>query len=251
MIETLAERLSDSPYIDAVSYGHTISDGSVIRPAETNWHMVLMRHQGETQMLMTGPLTSSERIGWQAGGELLWLRFELGVYMPHLPLKYFIDREEALPNASSQRFWLKSTAWQFPNYENVETFVARLVKEEILISDPVVSAVMQEQPQYIAPRTVRHHFTQATGLTQKQVRQIERAQAAALMLKRGVSILDTVYELGYFDQPHLTRSLKQWIGYTPAQLYRSSIDCHFIQDPALWPDYTPHGDTVINHAAQA
>ena len=36
--------------------------------------------------------------------------------------------------------------------------------------------------------------------------------------KRGLSILDVVYEAGYFDQPHLTRSLKYYIGQTPAQI---------------------------------
>jgi AraC-like DNA-binding protein len=240
MIVTLAERLSDSPYIDAVAQGCTTGNGSVIRPAETNWHMVLLKAQGKIQLLMTGPLTTSGVVEWEEGGELLWLRFKLGVYMPHLPLRNVVDMEQPLPGASSQRFWLKSSAWQFPDYENVETFVERLVKEEILVIDPVVSAVKQNVPQYVAPRTLRHHFLRATGLTQNQVFQIERAQSAAMMLKQGVSILDTAYELGYFDQPHLTRALKQWIGYTPAQLYRSSIDCHFIQDPALWPDYTPH-----------
>jgi AraC-like DNA-binding protein len=84
---------------------------------------------------------------------------------------------------------------------------------------------------------VRHHFQQATGLSHKQVTQIERAQRAAHLLKGGVSILDTVYELGYYDQPHMTRALKQWVGYTPAQLYRSDISCHFLQDPTLLPDY--------------
>jgi AraC-like DNA-binding protein len=33
-----------------------------------------------------------------------------------------------------------------------------------------------------------------------------------------VSIGDVVYQAGYADQPHLTRSLKRFIGYTPAQL---------------------------------
>jgi AraC-like DNA-binding protein len=41
-------------------------------------------------------------------------------------------------------------------------------------------------------------------------------------LQQGVPIPDAVYEAGYFDQPHLTRSLKQWVGHTPAQLVRSS-----------------------------
>jgi AraC-like DNA-binding protein len=69
---------------------------------------------------------------------------------------------------------------------------------------------------------VRNRFLRATGLTQGRVRQIERAQRAATLLRRGRPISDAVHKVGYFDQPHLTRSLKQWIGHTPAQILRSS-----------------------------
>jgi methylphosphotriester-DNA--protein-cysteine methyltransferase len=62
----------------------------------------------------------------------------------------------------------------------------------------------------------------ATGLTQNHIHQFQRAQRAAALLQQGFSILDTVVEAGYFDQPHLTRSLKQWIGHTPAQVMRLS-----------------------------
>ncbi len=34
----------------------------------------------------------------------------------------------------------------------------------------------------------------------------------------GVSILDTVHQAGYFDQAHLTRSLRRLIGETPMRL---------------------------------
>ncbi|MCB0139261.1 MAG: AraC family transcriptional regulator, partial [Caldilineaceae bacterium] len=41
----------------------------------------------------------------------------------------------------------------------------------------------------------------------------------------GVSILDAVDEAGYYDQPHLTRALRQWVGYTPAQiLHADDVD---------------------------
>jgi methylphosphotriester-DNA--protein-cysteine methyltransferase len=96
------------------------------------------------------------------------------------------------------------------------------VQEELLVCDPVVSAVLQDQPQAMAPRTIRHRFLHATGLTQKHIRQHERALQTARLLQQGVSILDTTYELGYFDQPHLTRSLKQFIGHTPTQLVQLS-----------------------------
>jgi methylphosphotriester-DNA--protein-cysteine methyltransferase len=37
-------------------------------------------------------------------------------------------------------------------------------------------------------------------------------------LEQGMPIRDTVFEAGYFDQPHLTRALKHFIGQTPAQI---------------------------------
>jgi Helix-turn-helix domain len=67
-------------------------------------------------------------------------------------------------------------------------------------------------------RIAQRHFLRTTGLTQSAVRQIERARYATILLQQGVSILDVVYEAGYFDQPHLTRSLKYFIGQTPTQI---------------------------------
>jgi hypothetical protein len=236
MIVTLAERVSDSPYVEAVSYGYTASAGSTIRPAESHWHMVVVKHASNIQVVCAGPLTTSGIATWGEGAEILWIRFRVGTFMPHLPLKGCVDVETLLPTAASHSFWLKSGAWQLPDYENVETFIAHLVHDEVLVCDPVVTAVLQDQPHNLSPRTIRHRFLQATGMTRNQIYQIERAQRAALLLKEGVSILDTTYELGYFDQPHLTRSLKQWVGFTPAQLYRGDISCQFIQDSSLLPE---------------
>lgn len=170
--------------------------------------------------MVVGPWTTSGVISYTEGAELLWIKLKLGTFMPHLPPRHFLDKETILPGAASQSFWLNGSAWQFPNYENVETFVDRLVRDDVLVCDPVVNAVLQDQPQELAFRTVRHRFLQATGLTQSQIRQAERAQRAAALVRQGVPILDTIYEAGYFDQPHLTRSLKQWVGYTPAQIVR-------------------------------
>jgi hypothetical protein len=47
-------------------------------------------------------------------------------------------------------------------------------------------------------------------------------------LKQGVSILDTVYQAGYFDQAHLTRSLKYLIGQTPGQIIRAEEQLSFL-----------------------
>ena len=104
--------------------------------------------------------------------------------------------------------------------------------DEVLAYDPLVNAVLQGEPTEMSPRTVRHRFLRATGLTQSHILQFERARQAERLLQQGWSILDTVFEAGYFDQPHLTRSLKQFIGYTPAQVIRRSQpeDCRSVQD---------------------
>ena len=107
---------------------------------------------------------------------------------------------------------------RIPPYEQVETFVNRLVREEVLLRDPVVNAVLAGQPQKLSARTVRRHFLHATGLTPKALEQISRAQRAAALLEQGVALLDVVYQAGYADQPHMTRSLKHFIGHTPAQI---------------------------------
>jgi AraC-like DNA-binding protein len=216
------ERSSDSPYIDTITWGRTTADGGTIRPAEAHWHMVLVRWQGEQKLLVVGPWTTAGEVSWLAGAEILWLRFSLGTYMPHLPTRNLRDAETPLPDASSRSFWLKGSAWQFPQAGQVEIFIECLVREAVLARDPVVAAALQDRLNGTPPRTIRHHFLHTTGLSFKQITQLERAQHAAALITGGVSILDTVYEAGYFDQPHLTRALKRFIGYTPAQLARTT-----------------------------
>jgi hypothetical protein len=238
------ERPSDSPYVELVTRGWTSRDGTTIRPAECHWHMVFVKVNGRMLPIVVGPLTSAGVATFGEGAELLWIKFRLGTCMPHLPARDVLDVETVLPGAASRSFYLKGAALQFPEYENVETFVKRLVHDEVLVHDPVVDAALQGHPPDISPRTVRHRFLHSTGLTHRHIRQVERAKRAEALLRQGLSILDTVHEAGYFDQPHLTRALRQWIGYTPAEIVRLSAPaCHSVQDSAPALDY--HANVLI------
>jgi hypothetical protein len=213
------QRPSNSPYVEAVTHGLTESDGSTVRPAECRWHLVVARQAGGVRALAVGPLTGAGIASWAAGAEILWIRFSLGTFMPHVPARNLLDTETVLPDATSKSFWLGGSAWPFPDHENVETLVERLVREGVLARDPVVGAASTGRPpQGLSPRTLRHRFLSATGLSQGAVRQVERANRAAARLRRGVPIPDVVHEEGYFDQPHMTRSLKRWVGHTPARV---------------------------------
>jgi hypothetical protein len=210
-------RTSDSPYVDTVMRGWTVADGPAIRPAETHWYMVIVRHSGGVQALVVGPWSAAGVTSYLKDAELLWVRFPLGTFMPHLPVRRILNLETTLPNGAWRTFWLDGISWQYPDYDNVETFVDRLVREDVLVHDPVISSALDDRPQDISPRTLRDHFLRATGLSQNHIRQAIRAERAAGLLAQGVPILDVTYTLGYFDQPHLTRAMKRFVGMTPAQ----------------------------------
>jgi hypothetical protein len=216
-------RCSDSPFVESITSGRTLNDGSTIRPAESHWHMVFVRVEGQAHAIVVGALPSAGVVSWGQGAEILWVKFKLGVFMPHLPARNFLNTETMLPKAAGPSFWLRGAAMPFPNFENADTFLHRLAREQTLAYDPSIGAALQNPRNDISPRTLRHRFLRATGLTQTHIRQMQRAQRAEQLLKQGVSILDTVEEAGYFDQPHLTRALKRWIGFTPAEIARQAL----------------------------
>lgn len=222
MSATFEGRLSDSPYIEMVWRGRVERDYSPVCPADVRWNLLFVKYNGKVQVSVEGPTTKSVLKNQFEGSEFLVIKFALGAFMPILPASNFVDEAAMLPEGAGKSFWLNSSTWQLPDYDNAETFVDRLVREELLVRDPIVTAVLQDQPPAISPRTVRRRFLFATGLTQGSIRQIERAQQAAALLEKGTPILDAVYEVGYADQPHLTRSLRRFYGQTPAQIARVS-----------------------------
>jgi methylphosphotriester-DNA--protein-cysteine methyltransferase len=113
--------------------------------------------------------------------------------------------------------------------------VQLLVRKGVLVRDPVVDAALQGQLVDLSARTVQRHFLRTTGLTQGAVRQIERARHATKLLQEGASVADTAMEAGYFDQPHLTRSLKYFIGQTPKQISRNSEQLSLLYKTAPLP----------------
>ena len=53
------ERPSDSPYVETIMHGRTLSDDSPLRPAECHWHMVFVRKDGEVRVVFVGPWTTA------------------------------------------------------------------------------------------------------------------------------------------------------------------------------------------------
>ena len=217
------DRASDSPVVERVWRCHSEGADPFLSIAASRCELVVSRLQGKVSVTMRGPETRATPMGDCPGdGEWLGILLKLGTFLPPLPTTTLVDAEVNLPAVSRNSFWLFGSAWQLLDYDNADTFVDWLVRKDLLARDPVVDAALQGQLQDRDLRTIQRRFSRTTGLTQSAVRQIERARSAASLLQQGVSILDTVLEAGYFDQPHLTRSLKHFIGQTPAQILEKS-----------------------------
>jgi AraC-like DNA-binding protein len=218
MLFTFDVRPSDSPFVERIWRAHSERAGSFLSVAMSHWEMVVTRQHGETMLTVRGPESRATPLHCAAGGEWLGIRFALGTVMPHLPASGLVDGALHLPDAGGRSFWLHRSAWQFPDFENADTFVDRLVRDGLLAREPIVQAALQDRPKDRSVRTAQRRFLRTIGLTYSAVRQIERARYAATLLQQGRPILDVVHAAGYFDQPHLTRSLKHFVGQTPAQI---------------------------------
>ena len=91
-----------------------------------------------------------------------------------------------------------------------------------------MSAALSGEWQALSRRSTQRHFVQATGITHLAYRQIQRARYATTLLQSGVAILDAVHQAGYFDQAHLTRSLRRLMGETPARVRQRAKQLSFL-----------------------
>ena len=212
----------ESPYIEWVGHGYTVADGLEMRPAEYNWHLNFTRQAGVLRTLVVGALELARPLSYTAGAESLWIRFRVGTFLPKIRPTTVLNREIELPVGSGNNFWLSDRVLAIPTFENADTFAEHLMPVGALACDPLVDAALRDELAGVPNRTIRHHFRHSTGLRRGFIRQIRRAQQAVRLLRQGNPPLDTAHELGYSDQPHLTRSLKRFLGDTPGGIQVSS-----------------------------
>lgn len=223
MFPHLEERSPDSPFVERIWSTHSEQVGAFTSISTAVWSMVVARLQGRITISLHGPETGATRKDFPPEAEWFGIAFKLGTFVPDILPGSLIDRNIVLPETSGRGFWLCHSTWQFPSFENADTFVERLVRASILVHEPVATGDDATQSPPLSLRTVQYRILRSTGLSRRTIRQIERARYATALLKQGVSILDTVYQAGYSDQPHLTRSLKHFIGHTPAEIPSTPI----------------------------
>jgi AraC-like DNA-binding protein len=203
--------------------------------------MVLTGLRGKSFLTLRGPETTATPVDCPAEGQWVGIRFKPGVFMPRfLPGTLRDHNDVTLPPATGQSFWPNGSALEYPSFDNAKSLVKRLAKSGILSRDPVVEDTLLRRPRELSLRSAQRHFLRATGVTYAAFSQIERARYATILLREGVPILDVVNRLGYFDQAHLTRSLRRFIGETPAKIMRRQRQLSFLYKTEFPPIVDSH-----------
>jgi hypothetical protein len=186
--------------------------------ATVSWGLVFFEHEGRPYASVTGPETVSGTAPVPEDVMFVGIEFAVGTSLRAVPTSALVDGGVELPDTTRRTFRLDGARWEIPGPDDAEALVDRLVRCGAVVRDPLVAAVRRGDRPAVTERTVERRFRAATGLTRGAVRQIERARAAAQALAAGVPVADAVAELGYFDEPHLARSLRRYVGRTARQL---------------------------------
>lgn len=220
----VVDRASDSGFVERVWRTEGRDQDRMLSVTNSNWEIVITRGRGEVKVVIRGPETRTTLVDIPELDEAIGIVFAHGTAMPHLPVGRLVDTAVDAP-AAGRRVLLSGDAWELPSYESAEDFVGQLARSGLLRRDPLVSeAAAGADDHGLTARTVQRRVAASTGLTLGAIRQIERARSAAMLLQsETVPALDVVHRLGYYDQPHMARSLARFIGRTATDL-RSPAD---------------------------
>ncbi|MGH1547660.1 hypothetical protein ACRAWB_00120 [Leifsonia poae] len=144
------------------------------------------------------------------------MRLALGATLTALPAPLLVDRFVELPT-DGRWFDLLGERVQIPQFADAEEFVALLVRRGSVVLTDIEGISVTD-------RTRQRRYLAAVGLPKRTVIQIERANDAAVQLSEGRPPATVAHEAGYFDQPHLARSLRRFIGPSATELADRSED---------------------------
>lgn len=212
-------RASDSPWADTVWTCTSEHVARMTSVATASWGLLFWEREGRAYAAVSGPETRTAAAPVPEGATFVGIEFAVGTSLRAVSVAGLVDSGGiALPDTTRRSFRLDGVRWETPGADDAEALVDRLVRSGAVVRDPLVTEVRRGRRPAVSSRTVERRFREVTGLTRGAVRQIERARSAAVSLASGVPVPDVVSELGYYDEPHLARALRRYVGRTARHL---------------------------------
>lgn len=191
-------------------------DGMYTGLAMEYWTFFVREENGLCEMVIGVPHAKPLSLPYRKGGIYWGVLLKSHLFMPWLS-KQDISTDGFLLPIVERNLLINTLQLPVPTYEGAEDFVDELIKNKIIIANPLVEKALAGEPS-LSQRTVQRHVLQVAGLTKRELLRIRKARHAYALLQTGKPIRDVVNEAGYTDQAHLTKSLKLLAGQTPGQI---------------------------------
>lgn len=91
-----------------------------------------------------------------------------------------------------------------------------------LCAEPLVAMDRLADEQHVSRRQIERDFTRWLGVSPRHLSQVARVQGVARHARAGASLAAAAAEMGFADQSHMNRVVRQLTGVTPRQFVRSS-----------------------------
>lgn len=215
---TYTEHPSDSPLVKSIWHTRSDEDGTYIAAPDGSWDIIISKHNGLTRVVLCGQGMQAANVPYFADTETIGISFRAHAYLSAMPGSMIVRSEIVLPAAGNNKVWMQGQPIEIPNLDTIDAFVAKLSRLGTLQQNGIVGAFLDHNPKALSERTEQRHFLRTTGLSPHHFIQLQRAQQAVMLLQQGKSTAEVAAEVGYSDQPHMTRMLKLIMGRTPAAL---------------------------------
>jgi hypothetical protein len=186
--------------------------------ASETWGLVFWLQEGRSYTSLVGPESRTGTAPVPEDATFVGVQFAVGTSLRAQPGPDLLDSGVVLPDTTRRSFRLDGARWPTPGVDDLEALVDRLVRRGVIVRDPLVAEMLRGGRPTVTVRTLERRFRAATGLRYGAVRQIERVRSAAVLLSSGVPATEVAGKLGYYDEPHLARALRRYVGRTAGQL---------------------------------
>jgi hypothetical protein len=212
---TYEEKPARSPLVDFVWHTEDLTDGVYVASADARWDMIFTRlPDHSTRVWLCGPSFKTAQVAYSPGNKHIGICYKPWAIFTDIPITTMLNVTETLPMPSEDTFVMQGVTWKFPTYESIDEFVAEQEKRGLLLADPIIQGVLENQPVDMSLRSIQRHFIKTIGMSPRRVRQINAARKAVMLLQQGHTLSEVAYALDYADLPHMTRMLRRFTGYT-------------------------------------
>lgn len=208
------QRASPIPEIRTVWRAYVEEAADYIDEASEHWGLSFIRRpDGSLAAELAGPRITSAH-----AGESYWgVELAADVVIPGVDKALLRGAIAELLVVDGQ-VALGGCRCRVPGWEELESFVARLVADGVLVADADIRRALNGDDRGLSRRSWQRRFWSITGLRRKEIERLDRARRACHLLSEGVPPPEVALALEYADQAHLTRELRRIRGETPARI---------------------------------